>query len=328
VCAPPELVTGCWHQPPGEGWKFIPAPVQDPTDCDGPVSVTAPDHVSTLGEKVNEAILRVYGCDGGRCVVTDGRYLVQRKIIDELRRMGLCAGQHQPGTGPTDYGTDEIAVAPSTTAVREGFRVYAGPAVGSGTLILSPQGRAPAWVPSGAPAQQPPPAPPTQPPGPAPPPAPPDGGSCSSPLPPKLWTAATLPPGWGEDQIGRPRWEIGCGPHNNVIDCTAKVAPQACAYCDSIGMGEAGGQIRCGCPVRNECPGVKCEERVACEAYLTGGTRLQTCAEARAADSSVECTPTVAACELVGGNPFMFHPSGGNCRLCSVGDPRVCGGWF
>jgi hypothetical protein len=312
VCAPPELVTGCWHQPPGEGWKFIPAPVQDPTDCDGPVSVTAPDHVSTLGEKVNEAILRVYGCDGGRCVVTDGRYLVQRKIIDELRRMGLCAGQHQPGTGPTDYGTDEIAVAPSTTAVREGFRVYAGPAVGSGTLILSPQGRAPAWVPSGAPAQQPPPAPPTQPPpGPAPPPAPPDGGSCSNPLPPKLWTAATLPDGWGEDEIGKPRWKIDCE-QKRVIDCTAHVAPQACAYCESIGMGTMpdGVQPRCGCPVRKE----DSLEREPCEEYLTGGTKLE--------------SRNGATCAFVDDNPFLFEPSGGNCRLCSVGDPRVCGGWF
>jgi hypothetical protein len=141
-------------------------------------------------------------------------------------------------------------------------------------------------------------------------------------LPPKVWTAVTLPDGWSEDQIGQPRWEIGCVPHSNVVDCTAKVAPHACGYCDAIGMGEIGGQIRCGCPVRNECKPVeqtppqnfKCEERVACEAYLTGGTKLE--------------SRNDATCEFAHGNPFQFHPSGGNCRLCSIGDPRVCGGWF
>jgi hypothetical protein len=169
-------------------------------------------------------------------------------------------------------------------------------------------------------------SPPVDPPPVEPPPV--DTGSCSAPLPPKVWTAATLPRGWGEDRIGTPRWLIECGEHGRDIDCAPKVAPQACGYCDSIGMGEAGGQIRCGCPVRNECPGnFKCEERVACEAYLTGGTKLQTCAEAKAEDSSVQCTPSGEACEFVNDNPFMFRPSDGNCRLCSVEDPRVCGRW-
>jgi hypothetical protein len=149
-----------------------------------------------------------------------------------------------------------------------------------------------------------------------PPPEPPPVAGCSDPLPPKVWTAGTLPPGWGSDEIGKPRWVLGCKPHNNVIDCTAKVEPRACDYCASIGMGDIGGQQRCGCPVRNECPGFKCEERQACEAYLTGGTKL----EAKQGSG--------ATCAFAHGNPFQFWPSGGNCRLCSVGDPRVCGGWF
>jgi hypothetical protein len=122
-----------------------------------------------------------------------------------------------------------------------------------------------------------------------------------------------LPDGWGENEIGRPRWQINCGPHGKLIDCTAQVAPRACGYCDSIGMGEMGGQIRCGCPVRNECPGFKCDERGACEAYLTGGTKL-------------EAKPG-ATCSFVRGNPFQFEPSDGQCRLCSS-DGSVCGGWF
>ena len=163
---------------------------------------------------------------------------------------------------------------------------------------------------------------------PPPPPFPPPANGCTTPLPPKVWTDATLPPGWGGDQVGKPRWEIGCGFHQKVIDCTARVAPQACEFCASIGMGEIGGQPRCGCPVRNECPGFKCEERAACERYLTGGTKLQTCAEAKTADPNVVCTSSANACEFVGDNPFQFYPSGGNCRVCSVEDPRVCGGWF
>jgi hypothetical protein len=86
-------------------------------------------------------------------------------------------------------------------------------------------------------------------------------------------------------------------------------------------MGEISGQPRCGCPVRNECKpageepqNFKCEERVACEAYLTGGTKLQ--------------SRNGATCEFANNNPFQFFPNGGNCQLCSVGDPRVCGDWF
>lgn len=34
VCAPPTLVNGCWHQPPGQDWQFIPpAPPKPTTWC-------------------------------------------------------------------------------------------------------------------------------------------------------------------------------------------------------------------------------------------------------------------------------------------------------
>jgi hypothetical protein len=44
-------------------------------------------------------------------------------------------------------------------------------------------------------------------------------------------------------------------------------------YCEAIGMGTMpdGVQPRNECPVRNECPGVKCEERAACERVVMGG---------------------------------------------------------
>ena len=159
-----------------------------------------------------------------------------------------------------------------------------------------------------------------------PPEPPPSPGSCGAPLPPKVWTAATLPAGWGSNEIGRPRWSIACKPHFNDIDCTDKIGPHACSYCESIGMGTMpdGVQPRCDCPVRKE----DAPDRQACEAYLTGGTRLQTCAEAKAIDPSTSCTPTGAVCEFAHGNPYQFKPSGGTCRLCSVEDPRVCGSWY
>jgi len=305
VCAPPDLVTGCWHQPPGEEWQFIPAPAPEPTptpgcSIDGPVGALLPK-MTILGEEVNKAILAAYGCDGGRCVVNDSRFAVQRKIIEQLKKQGLCAGQHDPGTGPDDYGTDEIAVSRSTSDVREGYHIAEGPARGPITLLLSPQAARPAYLPAGAP----PPEDPTP---------PPPSGSCGNPLPPKVWTTATLPDGWGENEIGKPRWLIECVPHGNVIDCTAKVAPQACGYCASIDMAlmPDGVQPRCGCPVRKE----GSPERGPCEIYLTGGMRLE------AEEGSG------AMCSFAHGNQFQFEPNGGNCRLCSIADPRVCGGWF
>lgn len=300
VCSPPDLVTGCWHQPPGEGWQFIPpaAPPAQGCSIDGAPGAQLAVQTS-LGDELNRAILAVYGCEGGRCVITDGRFVAQRKIVDQLKRQGLCSGQHSPGTGPDDPGTDEIAIALTATSTRESYHVYAGPKEGPGTLVLSPQAAREAWAaPGGAP-----------PPGPDPP--PPPVGGCGAPLPPKVWTAATLPDGWSEAQIGTPRWLIECVPHGNVVDCTAKVAPQACDYCAAIGMGTMpdGVQPRCGCPVRKE----DSPERGPCEAFLTGGTKL----EAR----------NGATCSFAHGNPFQFDPSGGGCRLCS-NDGTVCGGWF
>jgi len=302
VCAPPGLVTGCWHQPPGEEWQFIPAPVTDATNCDGPVAGAAEGHVSTLGERVNQAILNVYGCDGGRCVVTGGRFLVQRKIIDELRRMGLCAGQHDPGTGPNNYGTDEIAVATSPTAVREGFRVYAGPAVGSGTLILSPQGQAPAWFPAGA-------APP-------PPPPPPPTGSCPiAPCPDLVWTEATLPDGWSSDEIGRPRLQFNTSTYVGRWKDNTLVVVRNEPYCASIGMSPmADGQPRAACPLRPDGH----TDREVLEAWASQGFRLE--------------SQNGATCVAHPSNPVMFEPNGGNCRLCTVRtfkeDKPLCGGWF
>lgn len=158
-----------------------------------------------------------------------------------------------------------------------------------------------------------------------PPPVEPSPG-CSAPLPEQVWTAATIPPGFDQGLIGHTRYVMTCRAHGAVVDCTAQ-NQRACDYCAAIGMGEAGGQIRCGCPVRNEClppeqtppQNFKCEERVACEKYLTSGTILE--------------SRNGATCEFADSNPFMFRPNDGNCRLCGAngttynGERLGCGGW-
>ncbi len=288
-----------------------PEPTPTPTPApgcsiDGEPGALLPDHRPALGAEVNAAMHALRpDCEvGGRCVLTEGRLEWQARVVDELRRRGICAGQHTPVT-------DEIAAATSATAPREGGHVYNGPANGPGTVVwfqALPGGvvrQEPPYVGAARPAYAAPTD--TSPPPPGPP------GACGNPLPPKIWTAATKPPNWGEDEIGRPRWEITCAAHGDVVDCTAKVAPHACEYCASIGMGTMpdGVQPRCGCPVRKE----DSPERGPCEAYLTGGTRLE--------------SRNGATCEFAHGNPFLFvKPSQGQCRLCSVGDGRVCGGWL
>jgi len=325
---------GCWHHPPEAlGWLYaccqpgvpggvvnvqdpaqcvvpppvVPPPVEPPpatTNCDGDPGAITGQTTSVHGTAVNEVMRDLTGCSiGSDCRLgntTSQQFF--RAVVDGLRTRGLCAGQHEP------MQTDEIAVSSNRSAIREGYHVFGGddsngPVPPGGTVrkvVWSPGAARPSYYGNTAA-----PAPPG-------PPLPPPVGACGDPLPPKVWTAATLPDGWGSDQIGKPRWEIGCVPHGNVIDCTAKVAPNACDYCAAIGMGTMpdGVQPRCGCPVRKEDDA----QRGPCEAYLTGGTKLE--------------SRNGATCSFVGGNPFQFEPSGGQCRLCSVGDGRVCGGWF
>lgn len=165
------LLGGC---PGGGGPRPTPtppSPTPDPTSTpacsiDGQPGEVL-DEQATLGAAVNAAIFAVYGCDGGRCVVQDGRQEAQRKIIERLRQVGLCAGQHEPGV------TDEISVSTSTTAVRESYHVYAGPLEGPGTLVLSPQAVRPAYAAPGTIPQ-------------APQPTPPPSGACGAPAPPPL----------------------------------------------------------------------------------------------------------------------------------------------
>lgn len=85
-----------------------------------------------------------------------------------------------------------------------------------------------------------------------------------------------------------------------------------CSYCAQIGMGEIGGTMRCGCPMRSECPGFKCEERSACEAYV--GTPVW------------ETKPAGRPVELRQDNPWVARCDGcTEMRVCIPG--VVCSEW-
>lgn len=193
----------CWHRPPTSPVWLYACPVYnaaggitgtvdvtDPTTCpaapvepppvepppvepppaagcsiDGEPGPELPAHRPALGGEVNAAMtaLRPDCAPGSRCVLQEGRQEWQARVVAELRRRGLCAGQHAPGT-------DEVAAATSATAPREGWHVYAGPAGGPGTAVWSPGAARPAYAAPGTP-------PPVEPPPVEPP---PPSGTCPS----------------------------------------------------------------------------------------------------------------------------------------------------
>lgn len=251
TCANVDCVPGshCTETPAGP--VCVPDATPPPaTGCsiDGEPGPLLPDYRPTLGAEVNAAMatLRPDCPVGGRCVLEESRQAWQARVIAELRRRGVCAGQHAPDT-------DEIAAATSTTAPREGWHVYVGPEDGPGTVLWSPQAARPAYA--AAPAVPP-------------PPASPPGGSCPAPpCPARVWTEATLPDGWGRDMIGKPRWEWSCHESGRAwADCTPVVVRNE-PYCASIGMSPmADGSPRAACPMRPDGH----LEREAVEWWLVG----------------------------------------------------------
>lgn len=219
-----ELAPACPKPPDPPPPPDPPAPPV-PSNCDGEPGPIIRDRRPELGASINAALAAVTGCaPGSRCVVRERPQEFQRRVIERLRADGLCAGQHEPGI------TDEIAVATSTTAPREGWHIYAGawddPA-GTGTVVWSPGAARPAYAaPAGPPPQGPPPPPPS---------TPPPAGACGAPVPPPLGKIAAKVHTTG------PAW--------TVLDSTPLVGPDI-AFCASIGYTD-GRQF---CPVRPEGP--------------------------------------------------------------------------
>jgi len=164
----------------------------------------------------------------------------QRVVNEELRRQGLCAGQHTPAT-------DEIAVAAQAKDNWQGFHIFAGdtsngpvpPGGARRTVLWSPQAYRGAWIP--------PDVTPTP---------PPTTTGCTDPVTPKV-----------------DKWNLK--PHNKWIDATPQFynreterwdGTTITGYCDAAKFVD-----RLHCPARSECPGYKCEEREACEQIGIGG---------------------------------------------------------
>lgn len=156
-----------------------------------------------------------------------------------------------------------------------------------------------------------------------------DDFGCPAPRPERVWTKETLPLGWGENEIGQPRWKLTSEPRGAWIDTTA-VTIRNLPYAEAIGMSPMdNGAPRDGVPMRNEGP--RWVER--CEEYIHGenpyGLTLAQCQAARTSKDRVACEKYVAGgtwivdsddgkpCEQNPDNPAQFAARDGHCRLCS-----------
>ena len=129
----------------------------------------------------------------------------------------------------------------------------------------------------------------------------PDFG-CPEPRPARVWTRETLPPGWGDNEIGRPRWQINSKQHGVWIDTTAVVIRNE-PHCRAIGLSPyADGQPRQACPVRPDGH----PDRTACERYIAEG-------------DWVVVAEGGAVCEANPSNSAQFRrtSAGGKCKLCN-----------
>lgn len=314
ICEP-GATCGCWHRPPGQDWQQLPpcstpappGPTPGPTPSPGAGCVLVgagaelPAHRPVLGARVNAVMARLTGCSvGSRCVLTVRPQEWHAAVAAELRREGLCAGQHEPES-------DEIAVSTAPVQPMEGYHIQAGEGWHDpsqrNTVVWSPGADRVAWAPAGAPAP------------PVPTPAPVDGPCPVAPCPQRAWTADTLPDGWSSEEIGRARWQFNSSVYvGRYLDNTPVVIRNE-PYCASIGMSPmADGQLRAACPVRPDGH----PERVAVERWLTGGFVLE--------------SRNGTVCRLHPTNPVMFELGSGNCRMCSVlrfGSPAepVCSEW-
>jgi hypothetical protein len=275
--------------PDGEGWQCpdpdpdptpTPTPTPEPTPtptpapvCDFPQGVpeheftglpVSSEHAST----VNEVMAEITGCNvGSRCVHGKSPQEFMRLVVVALRERGLCAGQHITGH------TDEIAVASSCEGVWEGYHnAYFGT---PSTVVWSPGGNRPAYqIPSSYCPDDPEPPPPPQ-------------FDCPDPVP------------------DRTRLELGLKKHSarkKSWDLTPKLS-KVCAYCEAIGMGQMGGHMRCGCPVRPEGH----PERSACEQFVLGGLPRWFC---DGVEIESEANPYQAIC------PGRVRGCNANLTLC------------
>jgi hypothetical protein len=122
------------------------------------------------------------------------------------------------------------------------------------------------------------------------------------PCPLRRWSADTLPPGWGDNEIGNPAWKFNARVHTMGNGDSTPVVIRQEPFCGAIGLSPyADGTPRAACPVRPDGH----PERVAVENWLLfGGPK-------RDSRNGQDCTPNNTD------NPFAFLAGTGNCRMCS-----------
>lgn len=132
-----------------------------------------------------------------------------------------------------------------------------------------------------------------------------------APCPDRVWTAETLPDGWGEDAIGTARWHFNVHIHTmGNYDSTA-VTDRNEPYCASIGMSPMGdGTLRASCPMR---PDGHVDREDVENWLLEGGPVVE-------GRNGQNCKANN------NDNPFAFLAGTGNCRICNT-PKTVCSEW-
>ena len=234
----------------------------------------------------------------------DAGYLL---ISKELQKMGIAASQAQDSA---DRKYDHLWVrGPSAMKDWNATKLFN---YGNGCLITGDGAfTAHGWYTFVGDDPTPPPPTPERPPV-----TPPPAGACpATPCPDLVWTEATLPDGWSNEELGRPRMQFNSSTYVGRWKDNTLVVKRNEPYCASIGMSPmADGQLRAACPLRPDGH----VDREALEAWASGGFKLE--------------SQNGATCMMHPTNPVMFELNGGNCRLCTVrtfkeGKP-LCGDWF
>jgi hypothetical protein len=277
-----------------------PPPTPGATNCDGEPGALTGQTTNAYGNAVNDVMQKLTGCPiGSDCRL--GETLPQdffRSVIDGLRARGICAGQHAPNV------TDEIAVSADPSSVREGYHVFAGydgpnpvpPGSVARRVVWSPGAARPSYYGNAE----------------APPPQPPPTSCPYAPCPLKVWTAETLPPGWGQDMIGKAAWKWNAKLHTMGNADSTPVTDRQEPFCRAIGMSPmADGTLRASCPMRPDGH----SERVPVENWLLDGGPV------RDSQNGQDCTPNNTD------NPFAFLAGTGNCRICNM-PKTTCSAWF
>jgi hypothetical protein len=137
ICSPGDTC-GCFVRPPGESWRPL-APCAVVPPCVIPQGVRWRRVQGSPGftAEINAALKTLTGCEvNSDCRVPWGDQAFFAAVAAELRKQGLCAGQHDEGA------TDEIAVGARPGEV-EGHHVYN---YGGGRVAWAPGSYRDTWV--------------------------------------------------------------------------------------------------------------------------------------------------------------------------------------